>query len=690
MKKGILSGLLALTTVFSAFGAGCQKKDIHALIWTDYVETVEAYVADIYYCEFPTVRDTLGNTYEVFAEVENEQGEEVDSLGGFFLVEKEEEYKITYSVDDGTSTHSKVTTLVGIEKAKYGLTDASNVIFSVGETIDLKGMVSASKQGEMTYSVMKGDEVVSVNENTFTPSQAGVYTVQANMVKQPSYSFELYVVEQSARAYADAMILDGVSAQDIQVGTSYGDYSATISFDETKKYDSASNGSYKIKATTTGVLAEAHRTLGFRIKPSYNNAYYQALENKGYEYIAIRYMIEEYSQSGTSRFGYADATTTNTCEMAIYYDGKKVVNKSSEDEKATLPNSYTFWGNTELKKVPVGEWAEMILDISMFNASYSDGEIKLFDLVVNKGSSWDMTMYIDNVYAVKGEAATEELQTVDKGAQLDLSNQTVEKVFLDGKQTAFEGNSLTIAEYGLYEIASVDRTYYGVAKKPVMAKGTVVSFETDSFNAQHKTNAGTYTAFLKTENNGKISIDSNQASTTTSVFATTYSINPLGDKAYYESLKAMGKNYITYTYALSYEGELISPYTAGDSATKIQRNALTTGAYQHYNTVGLPSSEKTVIAYTYHYTDASGTTKNTADKGSDKYFVEMIGADCKDGTAWKEYTISIAIDDFISIYDKDKMNILSLGFTFKTKDAVSYTVTFGKIQATTQACVFDA
>lgn len=689
MKKIFLATLLSFITAFSAFGTGCDKEEKNELIWTGYEEKVEAYVADIYYCEFPTVQDTLGNTYEVFATVKDETGQEVDSLGGFFLVEKEEEYKIIYSVDDGIATHSKITTLLGIEKAKYGLNDASNIIFSVNEKIDLSSMVYSSKQGEIAFSVRKGTEMVALEGDTFTPTQVGVYTVEAKMEKQPSFSFELFVVEKSARPYADGMVLDGTSAQDIQVNTSFEDYSATISFDETKKYDAKSNGSYKIKASTIGKLKES-KTLSFNLSPAYNLEYYKKLESDGYEYIAIRYMVEKNDTTGTARLIYANGTEAG--KVAMYYDGRKVKD---------LSEATSIW-NDDFKRVPVGEWAEMLLDIKTFTSSYGEKDIALFKLSVNgegknsqtnepiEGSSWDLTMYIDNIYAVKGEANTEEIQAVDKGTQIDLSNMDVDKVYFNGQKTPIIENKLSVDKYGLYEIVTIDRTVYGETKKPVMVKGSVVSFETASFSAEHKTVASTYKNFIVSETEGKITLASNEASTTTSVFSATYSIQPLGDIEYYKSLKQAGKNYITYTYTLSYVGDMISPYPAGDSETKIQRNALTSNSYQHYNTVGLPESDKQIKAYSYYYTNASGMVLNTANKASGKYFVELVGADCKDNGAWKEYTISISIDDFISLYNAEKMNILSLGFTYKTKEMIYYSVTFGKMQATTQPCVFEA
>ncbi len=692
MKKKILTCGIAFVMLFSVMGGGCSEKkgqeEKNELIWTNYQETTYAYVSDMYYYSIPTVQDEQGTTYEVFVDVTEENGKEVDYFGGFFTVQEPKEYKITYSVDDGEDVYSKVTTVIGIEKAKYQLADASDVIFTVGEEINLNGMVNASVEGEVCYSVKKGEETVAVTDSTFTATQVGVYTVEATMDKQPTYSFELYVVEAAQRPYADGMILDGTSAQDIRVNTSHDDYSAAVTFDESVKYDSASNGSYKIKAKTEGKLAKT-KTLGFGLQPAYNKEYYQALQSKGYQYVAIRYMVQASAVSGTASFQYANASNTNRCAMGIYYDGGKIVDN---------PNTYAFWWNENLTYVPVGSWAEMLLDIDLFTSLYADQEISLFRFTVNganadkgiEGSSLDVTMYIDNVYAVKGEAITAETQVVNKGEQVDLSNMLIDKVYLNGKETSVSQNKLSVDEYGLYEVAMIDRTVYGIPKQPITAKGSVVSYETSSFSAQHKTTVSTYTKFISSSNNGEITLSSNQASTTTSVFAATYSINPIGDKAYYEALRDSGKNYITYTYTMRYDGELISPYSAGDSATKIQRNALTSSAYQHYNTVGLPDSERTVKAYAYHYTDASGNVKNTADKGSGKYFVEMVGADCKDGTAWKAYTISIAIDDFIALYNADQMNILTLGFTFRTKENVSYSVTFGKMQATTQACVFDA
>ncbi len=665
---------------FSTLAVACDRdEESNELIWSNYVETEYAYVSDMYYYNVPTVKDEQGTNYEVFVDVTQKSGEEVDYFGGFFAIEKPTEYSVVYTVDDGQKEYSKTTTVFGIEKAKYALADASNVIFTVGEEINLDGMLGASVDGEVVYSVKKGEETVEIENNAFTPTQAGTYTVQATMDKQPTHTFKLYVYDKSQRYLADGMILDGTSAQDIQVNA-HNDYSASISFDENVKYDSASNGSYKIKATTNGKLKDT-KTLSFNILPVYANTYYQALKNKGYEYIAVRYMVEKSDTSGTGRLIYGSGTEAR--KLAMYYDGNKVKDMS----EAT-----SIW-NTDFNRVPVGEWAEMLFDIETFTSSYKDENLLLFKLSVNgegvnsttqekiEGSSWDLTMYIDNIYAVKDEATNEEIQVVDKGQQVDLSDIKVDKVYWNEQEISVVDNKLSVGEYGLYEVAMIDRTSYGIAKKPITAKGskTVMAYTEKNFSARHGNTASSVADFTVENVSNAIKITADDSVWNANTWQrVTYTVKPFGNIGYYEKLKENGCAYITYEYTLNYDTNTLV------SSTDMYRAALTKNKLSHYNADGLNAE----TAATHQWKKVSdNTTGDTSTKTSNKYFQSTSYADSQ----WKGETfiISVSIDDFIKFYNHNEMNILTLYFS-KPQPNMSYTVTFGKIQATTNACVFDA
>ncbi len=686
MRNRFLTCAVATVMAFSVLSVGCgEKKEetTHVLTWENYTETEYAYVSEIYYYNVPKVQDETGTTYEVFVEVADKDGKDVDNFGGFFLVEKPEEYKVTYSVDDGKDVYSKSTTVVGIEKAAYELANA-DLIYSVNDVVNLDGKVKASQSGEITYSVSKGEKSIPLENNAFKATEAGVYTVQAQMDKQPAYAFDVYVVSANERPYADGLILDGANSDDVVASTSFEDFSASISFDKSKKYDSMSNGSYKIETKTTGTVevdgvarkgVAAGREVEFSLKPAYSSAYYKALERAGYQYVAIRYMIEK-SESGandTTRFDYI--SNSGKDEMAIYYDGRRVVNKTEENGAAT----YTFWQNN-LQTVPNGAWAEMLLDISKFTTYYADTNMTLFRIVVNKNCSWDLTMYIDNVYAVKGEVVSSTSpMVVDKGTMVDLSTlspdagikNSISTVTLDGTQISVSDNKLKVDDCGVYSIEKTDRTMYGSVKQEIVTKGTVVSYATPNFSAKHNTDTS---SFVVTQDPETKNITIGGAGKIDAAWRrTTYTVKTLGDKAYYEQLQKDGFAYITYEFTLNANTAIV-----GD----IWRVGLTSTKAPHYNTL-----TSTTSGYSIRQLSDGSSYFDTGAKAASASYSQYI--DNQTGETWrgKTWVVSIHIIDFINLYNDTGMNILTLIFNTANAD-LDYSVTFGRIQATKEACKF--
>ena len=711
MKKRVLTCLLACVTAFSFVGTSCDmpllsKEEEKQIVWDNYEERTESYVSDLYYYKIPEVRDNKGNEYEVFVEVTDSNGEKVDSFGGFFQIEKAEEYKVTYTIDDGEKIYTKTTIVAGIEKAKYELTD-SELVFGLNETVNLEGKVVATTDGEMTYSVKKDGEKVALTDNTFVTAEEGIYAVEVSIPKQPSYSFNIFAVDEKEIPYAKGLILDGTDKQDFVVGETFEDFTTEVTFDESVKYDSQSNGSYKIVAKTpkmmevpitdkegnvTGMenkraVAE-HRTVTFSIKPPYDSNYYKTLEKYGYEYVAIRYRLDELNYDGTARFNYISGAGAN--EMLIYYDGEEVVRKSeTHPDPDKKPNpSYTFW-QSELDRTPRGGWAEMLLDIKKFTSYYEGGETPIFQFLVNKYSSLDITMYIDNIYAVKGEAiSSSDMKIVEKGAEVDLSElsadtglaEPISTITFDNEFLTVTDGKLKVENYGLYSIAITDRQMYGSVKQDIIANGSIVSYSPTNFSVKHGNANSSVSNFkaMKGDSANEMVISSDGVGKVNKAWQrTTYTVKTLGDKAYYEQLKADGYRYITYEYTLDY----------GDYAmianTSVYRAALTKNKIPHYNSGGLNAD----TAATHQWLCVNDNTSgDTATKTSNKYFQSTSYPN----ELWnkKTFIISVSIDDFIKFYNADGMNILTLYFS-AAQPEMDYSVTFGRIFPTKEACKFE-
>ena len=491
-----------------------------------------------------------------------------------------------------------------------------------------------------------------------------------------------FVANEFTVSSPEGYVLDGTAVSDIQVATVYEDYTATISFDNDIKYDGASNGSYKIEAKTNmeGGL-EALETLSFNLKPVYRSGYYQKLQDlqeNGYTHIAIRYMMEKFDYSGTVRFNYISSSGTH--EMAIYYDGSKIVNKSPNN---TTPNgSYTFW-QSEMSRVPTGAWAEMLLDITKFTDTYNDEAMSLFHLVVNSSSSLDMVMYIDNIYAIKGEATATQATSIKKiNDEVDLSTLTADTgitnaIFtteLDGQTVAVADNKLKIAEYGVYSVDIKDRTLYGSIQQDFMAQGTVMSYVAENFSAKNvKNGEGAATTYGGVLTNGNMVVSCEQGSVTDTSM-TTYAVQTVGDAAYYTALQQAGYNYITYEYTPTYVGltggtdnMAAFGFVLGDNA---HRNNMLNSSFEY--TYTLNGGTETTVAYSSSYAYCLRTSYPM--------------------TNWsgKKFIVSIPIQTVIDNYETtgSKFRILALWFS-RANEEISYSVEFGKIRATANPCDFD-
>lgn len=471
-----------------------------------------------------------------------------------------------------------------------------------------------------------------------------------------------YEFELTDNVSVDSKILDGANASDItatlaSTGTSI---QTNVSFDETKKYDSQSNGSYKLETTTNGTTEVANNNMNLSIDPAFDKANYQAMQLVGYDYIAIRFMIEEIASSGTVRLDYVNLQNTSD-EMYIYHENEAKVSKAA---------SYTFW-DSNLKTVPTGEWAEMVLDIEKFVNNAQDG-MPLLHICVNKESTFDMTMYIDNVYAVKGFIGeTKETVYQDKGTSY-TSDEMICTATLDGREVTVTDNEVSLDSYGVYSIKQTTRDTYGYVEQTVIPNGTVVSYAADNFSAKHIINAsGVATDYTATMSDDNIIVSSGGAGKVSGVSMTTYAVKTVGDKTYYEALRTAGYAYITYEYTLSFTGQ--------SDTYDMMAYGFVTGDYKHRN-------EMTNTSFPYQYTLNGGSVTNS--KNTTTSYGHYINTSYPN-SLWngKKFVVSIPIQTVIDNY-ASTMRILALYFN-AAATGLDYSVTFGQIAATKEACVFD-
>lgn len=587
---------------------------------------------------------------------------------------------ITFALEENVVVEEKLeegaATFIGEKYDVYTVDEFYTVnhlvtsVYSANTAVALDGKVTSATEQAVEYTVEDASGAdVAVEDNAFTPTAAGKYTVTA---KVGDYIGKTFTVEVANNAYADGLILDGTSAEDIAISyenNSYSEVEGLVSFDANKTYDSASNGSYKVEykikegveALTTGPVA-----LNIGVKPAFSSEYYQALKDAGYNQIAVRMYLDVFEYTGTVRMFYVeDGVASN---MYIYHGNEAIVKRESQK---------VFWGNNI--DPAVGKWTELVLDIQKFIDNY-DEAVDVVVLSVNKNSHLNAVMYIDNVYAVKGLASAETTaQYVNSGTEIDCTAtfasipNAIASVDLDGKAVAVSDNKFTADGYGLYTVKALSRTLYGSANQNVIVNGSVVSYQANNFYAKHIINAtSAATDYTATVADDKIAVSSNGAGKVSGVSMTTYKIDTLGDKAYYEALKAAEYNYITYEYTFMCTGTIPS--------VTMYRFALVTKDTGHSNNFSAGTSS---FSYLYKEEGASAATDTNEKTSGNKTLVSGSASSWNN----KKYIISIPIQTFIDNYSST-MRILALYFGAAAAE-LDYTVTFGNVRATASACVFD-
>lgn len=472
----------------------------------------------------------------------------------------------------------------------------------------------------------------------------------------------------------EGYILDGTSASDLNFLNNKDGISASVSFDSNEKYDTKSNGSYVIELDTAKnvddslIPVSGNKSFTFGINPAYRKAYYQSLSNNGYDYIAIRYKIAENTYSGTTRFDYAMAESS-VCAMGIYYNGEMVVDKGVNSGN----KSYTFWGSSNLKQAPLNSWAEMILDIDMFINSCTDEGVDLFHLIVIDGSAWDLTMYIDNIYAVNGEAV-DETKYVDE--EFNVSADGIMLSLAKNGETIENSNVLN--DSGLYTLQAVKRNTYGVTENTYYVGTDIVAYDVASFyatNNKGSTGSAASDDFVIAKEENKIKITATENSKSSKApNATGFRVKTLYDKAYFQSLLDRGYAYITYEFKLE------STATYGNST--MCRWAFSKYQMTHYNneanTYGVSCFGQWWKRGNNSIEQNDTTTPKSSHRTSysDSYIINQ------------DLIVSFSIEDYINNYT-DNHYMWIAGLWFNNGTAFDYSVTFGRIEATTQPCVFD-
>lgn len=607
------------------------------------------------------------------------KAETVDSTLKFALAEDvvaEELLPDTFTITNIVATDKTDKTAYDVESF-YTVNHAVTDVYSTNKAISLTDKVSAVF-GDVAYTVYDSKGVaVPVTENKFTANTAGAYTVTAARKDCPGKTFSVEVADNE---YADGLILDGTSAEDLQVSATSMNpetkewlKSDTVemitSFDKSMKYDSESNGSYKIQYKMQEGVATATNgaLMKLAIAPTFSKAYYQGLQEAGYEKIAVRFYMEINKVNAGDGMYYVESSQSKSA-MQVFVDNANSINK----------DSFIIW-SSEFSNNAVNTWSEMVFDLDRFINYYSSVE-NLLIWSVAANNAVDMTLYIDNVYAVKQAEMQEEVDYAEKGA-VTVNDSGITTISLNGEQIApaISDNTFTATQSGTYKVKNTARNTYGCRIKTVhvfaddYTMGDIVAYDFSNFSAHN--NKSNSSDFSCTQESDGIKVTANQAAqSATAPNVTTYKVNTLYDLSYYQWLKNQGYQYITYECRLDYD---IS-YSTG--STLMCRWAYSSVAPTNYTNDSTTHGKSTFDQWFRESTSSTVTQNDSANKKS-SYRPWKADTQVKG----KTFIISFSIDDYINTYSST-MNIAS--FYFNNAAKFDYSVTFGRIQATKGACKF--
>lgn len=570
MYSIIASCLASMMLCSCAIGGGSSssiKKDDPVITWQNYEENIDAYVNDYFQYVVPEAYDQYGDEYDVVSKVLDVDGNKLDSIGNMFLVKEPGEYTIQFTAFDGKTTHTKETKVSALTKTKYTLSD-TNFIYGLNEEINLSGKVIPSQEGDVTYSVTKDKTSVAMTGTKFTPTELGTYMVTAKQERQPNYEFSVEVVDKAKYPLPSGMIEDStateqtISLEPRFTSTDGKTDSATftLSHDETEKFDENSNGSTKIEVKYPSTSNPFD--LSIKLAPRFGKTYYQALKDGGYEYVAVRMKAVD---------GTGETDDTNVIENygLLFFspsNGKSCTFKEVAQNGRVLdtPTAGAVWSGKGYEMSKSG-WFELLIPIEEFIGEYADN-MQFFKLRVYAGYYGELTLYIDNIYAVKTFAGEDIYEAKDLnetvaidtliGDMVDV-DQVFTKATLEGNPATFTGNELVLDQEASYSFEFRARNRWGVRKADFTTYKTVTplkqTFTTEADLAKVRStdamlaNTTTKSATIVKGLNATYGLEFYQQedkATGHYYFDVYVASRPAG---YYQFLKANGYNYVKVT-----------------------------------------------------------------------------------------------------------------------------------------------
>lgn len=387
-----------LSLAFLILGVACQKKEYELYGFSPRAE-ISVEKGDYVQIEKMYIFDSEDNYYDAKFKVVDSENKQVETSGnGFFAVELGE-YKIVYTVISVQDVYTKET-VVKVSLSGTNYTIDVYVPETVRENEPCEIIIGEKDQElyDFTITAKIDGEEESVENQTFTPSKSGVYTVEVK-----AQSLEETVVQTYTVKVLPALLEGVVETFDEYWSNKRGAWEITTT-DETGLKDRFGNDADYVSATTN------EQWLKFYVTPTYEKKYYEDLAEQGYEYVSVWVYLDSALPHLVQQFnGYSN----------YYAKSNKVVPKTWTEIRITLQDDpkYDFNGSflNGFNYFTSGMQNLLTIDNSdQYNGANGGREKD------EQGNYIPYTIYIDDIYAVK------------KGEQIQLNDAVEPSVGLGG------------------------------------------------------------------------------------------------------------------------------------------------------------------------------------------------------------------------------------------------------------------
>lgn len=463
MTRKLSIVLLTLITVCCVC-FGCTKtqiEDRRTVKGLEVAETLNVNFGDEVALEELNVYEEETNTYlEVYTLVENSVGGYVDASDGCFIATDVGGYTIEYLVcDTNNYNHSaKTSVVVNAPSSADEISVSYNSVVEINTPLKIRA-VCGDENATLLYSVslLDGDNVVSEvdvdSDGNYTLTQTGKYLaevcVQGNENAYESYEFvaRAPMIEGEVEVYDDTWAL----VQDVTGDTRKMEVVTTTGTGIKDRF--GRDGSF-----AKVVVNPALNNVPIYVMPRGDEAYYESLLASGYTTVSL--------------WVYIECENSHTAVIRRDPNGWNPYQSETDVLPVCHPNTWTEipinLGRTEepLYKsfVEFLRYYELGMNIVEFaNDEYN---------IDKDGNLWgrdsEMTIYIDAVYANKGEETIAVSENFSKeykvGDTIDLDGFCEEageywySYVFNGRKTNVEGTTLSFTTNGTYTIIAQPKT----------------------------------------------------------------------------------------------------------------------------------------------------------------------------------------------------------------------------------------